>query len=116
MEPVKEHRIADLIPVGRENAISRKLLTQMCLSCGLIDTNLKDSDRNMRSLVSKAREEHIILNLQNGNGYYKPSKEDLFDLQRYIAQEEKRAKATFKNLSMAKRLYEDYKHGRITEG
>ena len=35
------------------------------------------------------------------------------DLKRYIRQEEKRAKSTFKNLAMAKKLYEDYKHGRI---
>lgn len=33
--------IVDFIPVGRENAISRKRLTELCVENDLIDTNKK---------------------------------------------------------------------------
>ena len=105
--------IADLIPIGRENAINRNSLTELCVSFGLIDERIKDKDRLMRELISKARIDYTILNLSDGNGYYRPSKDDLLELQRYIRQEEKRAISTFKNLEMAKKLYEDYKSGRL---
>ena len=107
--------IVDLIPVGRENAISRNDLTRKCIKCGLIEkfTSLNSADRTMRKLVSKARVDYTILNLNNGNGYYRVSKDDLQDLQRYIKQEDGRAKASFKNTTMAKKLYEDYKAERM---
>ena len=105
--------IVDLIPIGRENAINRNALTELCVSFGLIDERIKDKDRLMRELISKARIDYTILNLSDGNGYYRPSKDDLLDLQIYIRQEEKRAISTFKNLEMAKKLYEDYKSGRL---
>lgn len=105
--------IANLIPIGRENAINRNSLTELCVSFGLIDERIKDKDRLMRELISKARIDYTILNLSDGNGYYRPSKDDLLELQRYIRQEEKRAISTFKNLEMAKKLYEDYKSGRL---
>lgn len=107
--------IVDLIPVGRDNAISRSALTQLCISHKLIDESATDKDRAMRNLLSRARLDYTILNLSDGSGYYRPSHDDLLDLQRYIRQEESRAKATFKNLSMAKKLYEDYKAGRLNE-
>lgn len=105
--------VADLIPVGRENAISRKALVSLCVAHGLIDDSIKDKDRAMRALVQKARIDYVILNLSNGDGYYRVSKDDMQDLQRYIRQEEKRAKASFKNLKKARALYEDFKYGRI---
>lgn len=108
--------IADLIPVGRDNAISRKMLVTLCVFHGLIDDEVKDKDRAMRLLIQKERMDHVILNLSNGDGYYRVSKDDVQDLQRYIRQEEKRAKAAFKNLKMARALYEDYKSGRVAGG
>lgn len=108
--------IADLIPVGRENAISRKVLVSLCVGNGLIADDIRDKDRAMRLLVQKARVDYVILNLSNGDGYYRVSREDMQDLQRYIKQEEKRAKAAFKNLKKAKALYEDYKHDRVSGG
>lgn len=105
--------IADLIPVGRENAIGRKILTQLCVEHGLIDESVKDKDRAMRILIQKDRRDFVILNLSTGEGYYRVSRDDMQDLQRYIRQEESRAKSAFKNLQMARALYEDYKHGRV---
>ena len=105
--------IIDFIPVGRENAISRKMLTEKCVAAGLIDKNASDKDRAMRRLVEKARIDYTILNISDGNGYYRVSREDLQDLQRYIRQEDRRAKASFRNHALAKKLYEDYMHGRL---
>ena len=69
----------------------------------------------MRKLVEKARIDFTILNISDGNGYFRVSREDLQDLQRYIRQEDNRAKAAFKNHALAKKLYEDYKVGRIKD-
>lgn len=107
--------IVDLIPIGRDNAISRDYLVTLCVQNGLVDDNKnpESKDRAMRRLLEKSRLDYTILNLSNGEGYYRPSREDLQDLQKYIRQEESRAKATFRNISNAKALYEDYMHGRI---
>ena len=78
--------IVDLIPVGRENAISRNSLIEKCVVFGLIDRIKSDKDREMRRLVQKARNDYTILNLSDGNGYYRVSINDLQDLQRYIRQ------------------------------
>lgn len=100
--------IADLIPKGRENAISKRELLNLCVLHDLCKT-----DREMRRLIEIARIGYVILNNSDGKGYYIPSREDGPDLQRYIRQEEKRARSTFRNITMAKALYEDYKHGRV---
>ena len=107
--------IEDLIPRGRENAISRAMLTAKCVKNGLIDNKAKDKDRAMRNLVKKARIDLTILNLSDGDGYYRPTHYDLLDLRRYILQEENRGKAVFKNIKNAKNLYEDLKAGRLNE-
>lgn len=107
--------IADLIPQGRDNAISRNSLVQLCVQNGLIEENVHFKDRAMRKLIEKDRVDFVILNRQGEEGgYYRPTHEDMLDLQRYIRQEEKRAKAVFRNIKMARALYEDYKHERIT--
>lgn len=107
--------IADLIPKGRENAISRKQLAQRCVESGLIDADVKFKDRAMRNLIAKAKNDYVILARcgEESGGYYRPTHEDMLDLQRYIRQEEKKAKSIFKNLKRAKALYEDFKYGRI---
>lgn len=107
--------IEDLIPRGRENAISRGLLIARCVEKGLIDSKTKDKDRTMRKLIKKARVDSTILNLSDGDGYYRPTHEDLLELRRYIRQEENRGKAVFKNLQNARKLYEDLKAGRLNE-
>lgn len=107
--------IADLIPEGRENAISRLRLVHQCVENGLIEQDVKFKDRAMRKLIEKARVDYVILarcGEENG-GYYRPTREDMLDLQRYIRQEEKKAKSIFKNLKRARALYEDFKYGRI---
>ena len=58
--------IADFIPVGKENAISRSRLVKL--------TGL--SDRIVRDMIALERRNTAILNLQNGAGYYIPSESD----------------------------------------
>lgn len=107
--------IADLIPVGRDNAIRMDALRSLCVHHRLVADNVSDTaqDREMRNLIKIARRDYVILNLSNGKGYYRVSKEDMEDLRRYIRQETSRGKEIFRNLAMAKKLYEDYKHDRL---
>lgn len=106
--------IIDFIPVGRDNAIKRAELTRLCVQYGLIGkSSPTNEDRAMRRLIERARRDYTILNVTDGKGYYRVSIKDLQDLQRYIRQEDSRAKAAFINHKMAKKLYEDYIHGRI---
>lgn len=118
----KDLPIIELLPIGRDNAIPRKTLVNRCIANGLISPDITESaaDRRMREMLSNARKEgYTILNLSDGDGYYrltsghKASLDDINDLQRYIRQEENRAKSTFKNISRAKALYEDYVHDRF---
>lgn len=118
----KDLPIIELLPIGRDNAIPRKTLINRCIASGLISPDVKEStaDRKMRDLLTNAKQEgYTILNLSDGNGYYrltsgyKASLEEIQDLQRYIRQEENRGKVIFKNISMTKALYEDLKHGRF---
>ena len=104
--------IADLIPVGRDNAIRRDALRSLCVHHRLVASDTAQ-DREMRILIKIARRDYVILNLSNGKGYYRVSKEDMEDLRRYIRQETNRGKEIFRNLAMAKKLYEDYKHDRL---
>ena len=55
------------IPFGRENAVSRDYLAML----------LGVTDREMRRLINQARNEgHIIINDQNGRGYYQSDDPD----------------------------------------
>ena len=74
--------ILSLIPQGKKNAISRNTLR--CLAD--ID------DRKMRGLIEQARRNGvIILNLQDGRGYYRPAPDELDDVLRQYKQNDRRA-------------------------
>jgi hypothetical protein len=107
--------IIDLIPVGRDNAISRDYLVTLCVQHGLVKENLKDKDRAMRDLVGEARKEYVVLNLSDGNGYYRPTLKEFLDLQRHIRQIRSRINKEEERLKPELALYEDYKRGRLTE-
>lgn len=54
--------VEEFIPYGRENAIPRKTLARI----------VGTSDRTLRKMIELARENgKIIINLQNGTGYYR---------------------------------------------
>lgn len=100
-----------LIPEGKENAIKRSDLVKTCVDLGFVEG--KDSDRQTRKLIQLARKDHVILNLSNGEGYYRPSVDDYEELVRYIKQEDSRAIKAFANVKKAKALLEDMKYGRL---
>jgi hypothetical protein len=77
--------IVDLIPTGKANAITR---AQLCALTGL-------RDRAVRKLIEIARiEGAIILNAQDGAGYY--ISDNPIDIRRQIAQNNSRAMAILK--------------------
>lgn len=82
--------IVELIPYGKENAISR---SDLCNKTGL-------SDRLVRRQIAKKRRDYVILNLQDGKGYYRPT--DKADIEIYIRQETARAKSIFWTLRAAR--------------
>ena len=100
--------IVDLIPYGKENAVNREDLLNRCiLHC------IAYSDRGMRKQIEDARKNTVILNMQNGAGYFRPTKDDLPELRHYIAQEHDRSMAILHNLKMAKNVLEDMEADRL---
>lgn len=85
--------ILEYIPYGRENAVKRRYLREL----------LGVSDRDMRRLLSEARKEVVILNLQDGEGYYRPTNRE--ELYSYILQEKARAEKILKTINVAVREY-----------
>lgn len=72
--------IETYIPFGRENAITRKEL------CSLT----KLSDRKLREQIEQARREgHIIINNQDGRGYYRTNDPD--EIAKQYRQQRRRA-------------------------
>lgn len=102
---IEQITIIDLIPEGRDNAISREQLLTKCKDAGLCYT-----DRHMRLLIEHEKTDFVIL-AREGGGYYRPTHDDMLDLNRYIRQETKRAISVFKNIKLAKAMYEDFKRG-----
>lgn len=87
--------ILDYIPYGKENAITR---SELVFKIGL-------SDRKVRNLIADARRETVIINLQDGGGYYIPT--DRAEIERYLKQETHRAKSIFYRLKSARRALKD---------
>lgn len=100
--------IIELIPEGKANAINRADLLSKCQMYG-IATN----DRQMRRLIEEARKECAVLNMQDGSGYFRPTKDDLPELRHYILQEKDRSLTILSNLKMAKNMLADMEVGRI---
>lgn len=91
--------IVKYIPYGKENAISRNSLA-LKIGC---------SDRTMRDLINGARKREVIINVQDGNGYYRPTKEDIEEVERFKKQEENRAKDIFRGLQPVRKFLNEVK-------
>ncbi len=75
--------IVELIPLGEQNAISRKEL------CRLVGT----SDRRMRRIIAQLSRQYPICNLQNGKGYFLADNKEVAN--KMLRQEINRAKSIF---------------------
>lgn len=86
--------IMQYIPFGKKNAIKRSELAKK-VGC---------SDRTMRDLINNARKREVIINIQNGCGYYRPTDEDISEVKRFKQQEESRAKDIFRGLQPVRKF------------
>lgn len=105
--------IVDLIPEGHDNAIGHELLTAKCINFGLIPGNVKDADRHMRKLLHDAKLQTSIVNLQDGKGYFKPTKDDMDLLLIYVRQEKARLRNVARPLRYTEKLLADFQAGRM---
>lgn len=81
-ETEAKYFILNYIPYGRERAVTRRELMAM--------TGMHD--RTVRDYIKQARQSGIsILNMQNGEGYYRPLEEDADDVLHHYRQEGSRA-------------------------
>lgn len=90
--------IIEYIPKGYKNAISRN---NLCLLTGL-------NDRAVRSLIEEARRNTVIISNADGSGYWiypdNPTKREKQLLEKYVKQQESRAKSIFYALYPARKL------------
>ena len=85
-------RIENYIPEGREIAISRKALG-----------NIVGDDRVARKMIEDARCNVVIINLQDGKGYYLPTSNEREDVERWYRATLKRAKKILRGLRAARK-------------
>ena len=91
---MKRCKIEYYIPVGAENAVTRK---ELCRVVGV-------GDRTLRSMIADARRRVCICNSQDGAGYYLPS--SVNQAKAFYAQERKRATSKFIKNSESKQREE----------
>lgn len=94
MRTKMEIDIVKHIPFGKDNAVSR---SDLALKVGC-------SDRTMRDLINGARKRVVIINTQDGKGYYRPTKEDKEEVEKFKRQEESRAKEIFRGLQPVRKF------------
>lgn len=91
--------ILDYIPTGSRNAITRDRLVRMT----------GRSDRSVRKMIEEARKTKVILNMQNGNGYFLPDitcEEDRLCLKQWVCQEKSRLGSIRQGITAAEALLE----------
>ena len=91
-------KITDLLGVGEANAVSR---VELASRAGM-------SDRQMRAAIQQAREDgELILNAQNGAGYFLASADDLNAIERQYRQDTARALSILKRRKAMRRLLKE---------
>ena len=102
--------IVNYIPEGCEHAISRR---NLCIATGL-------NDRVVRELIEEARRTTIIISNTDGSGYWlypeTPTQKEIHLLNRYVKQQERRAKSIFYALKPARKKIQAIEKGGGTDG
>lgn len=70
------------IPIGHDNAADANTLARW----------LGVTPRDVRREINKARKDMVILNMQDGYGYFIPTAEENYLVERWVKQEESRLK------------------------
>lgn len=97
-------KIEDYIPEGKENAITREELRQRT---GLEDRALRDH------IAGARRNGALIINLQDGRGYYKPTVKDYREAKHFRDQEYARARKIMRGYKNLSAWLQDVEAGRI---
>ena len=90
--------IVDYIPFGRKNAITR---TRLRIVTGL-------NDRQIRRMIAEARENTVILNMQDGKGYFRPLPEERHLVESYAKQETARLKSIGWSLKATRQMLKNW--------
>lgn len=108
---------AKLIPLGHKNAKSLDEMVRIfCLNEVIDDEWSADYKRRQtRRIISRVGIDYTVCNLQDGYGYFRPTKEDKDAFRKWISQEEHRAKIIGRRLQKGKKLFEDYMKDRCDE-
>ena len=89
-------RLVSVLKQGHESAITRQTLCN----------TMQMSDRKMRALIEKARDEGVlILNEQDGKGYYLPK--SIKDIERQYRQDTSRAMAILKRRKHMRKILKE---------
>ena len=90
--------IVDYIPFGRENAVTR---TQLRIMTGL-------NDRKIRDKISETRRDTVILNMQDGKGYFRPLPEEINYVKAHERQESARIMSQIEGLEVERRMIREH--------
>ena len=90
--------IVDYIPFGRENAVTR---AQLRSRTGI-------DDRAIRDMIAAARRDTVILNMQDGKGYFRPLPEERHLVEAYDKQETARLKSIGWSLKAARQMLKNW--------
>lgn len=89
--------ILDCIPVGHKNAIDRDVLNNL----------MRMGDRQVRKLIKEINDSEddslLIINLQDGKGYFRPAPDENNLVKIWRAQERARGNGVFGNVNAADR-------------
>lgn len=86
--------VVNVIPKGRENAISR---SELSIMCGI-------GDRDMRREIAQAREQGVMI-VNTGDGYYVT--DDPNDVARQYRADRRRALSTLRRLRAMRKMLQD---------
>lgn len=84
--------IVEYIPIGHENGVT----------VGDLESRTNLNNREVRLAIAKARENTIIINLQDGSGYFRPGDSDYDIVERWMNQEKSRRRAISHNIQAAR--------------
>lgn len=102
-------RFIDLIPIGKENKISRHTLISKFSE--VMNIPITSAEREFQRWLSEVRKNAVVIS--SGSGYYRPRKTDVDDIEKYIAKEKHRMICVNQNLKYAEKYLADLKARRI---
>jgi len=109
-------QVARVIPLGHDNAKNLSEMVSIFESHGwLSDMSVSNRERRTRDIISRVRMDYVICNIQDGKGYFRPTKEDLEALRKYTEQEKSRAKEIGRRARLGESLLMDFYKERCHE-